>query len=262
MAVRRQKTGTDIVEATAATALPEAAAGTETGALISLLERATRDPNIDIDKLERVVQVYERIEKRRTEAAFNKAFAAAQAEMSPVVKNQRNNQTNSNYADLSAIAEAITPIYTRHGFGTSFGSKPAPDGFIGIVMDLMHEEGFSKRFEYDVPADGVGIKGNANMTRIHAMGSTFSYGRRYAKVMAWDVATKDDKDGNAPQAGGTITDDQVKEIKSALERTGGDLDKFLAMGNLETLEDMKAVYFQSAMKLIEVAGQKRGSSQC
>ena len=56
----------------------------EAGALISMIERAARDPAVDIAKMERLFDMQERAEKRRAETAFNAAMAAAQAELEPV----------------------------------------------------------------------------------------------------------------------------------------------------------------------------------
>ena len=51
----------------------------ETSALISMIERAARDPSVDIDKMERLLQMHERVEAKQRESAFNTAMAAVQA---------------------------------------------------------------------------------------------------------------------------------------------------------------------------------------
>ena len=53
---------------------------------------------------------------------------------------------------------------------------------------------------FDLALDGVGLKGNPNKTAVQASGSTISYGRRYLKLMVFDVVlTNEDNDGNAPE---------------------------------------------------------------
>lgn len=220
----------------------------EEGALFQLIERAARDPNIDIDKLERLFSMYERLGNRRAEQAYNIAMAAAQAEMTPVVRNRKNPQTRSNYADLASLSDAITPIYAKHGFGVSFSTKTAPQGFLGIVAEVTHGGGFGKRYEYDVPTDGLGLKGNANMTPVQAFGSTISYGRRYAKLMIFDIATKDDVDGNAPkEAPAVVSDQQLADLQDAITSTGTNIDKFLKYYRIESLADLPASQLGSAM---------------
>ena len=59
----------------------------ESAALINMIERAASDPNVDIDKMERLFQMHERIQERRAVEAYNASMAAAQSEMQTVVRN-------------------------------------------------------------------------------------------------------------------------------------------------------------------------------
>lgn len=238
---------------------PAPAVQGDSGALLSMIERAARDPTVDIAKMERLFDMHERIESRRAEQAFNAAMAAAQAEMAPVSKNKPNTQTNSRYADLAALAEQAKPIISKHGFAPSFGTDVSPKpNHERIVCDLSHRDGHSRRYMVDVPSDGVGIKGTTNKTATHAMGSTLSYGRRYLTLLMFDIATKDD-DGNAvsvPQ--GYISEAQYKELSDLIRATGTDLDAFLQLGGVESLSDIPAAQFNGAKaKLLAKQAQIR-----
>lgn len=203
------------------TAVAEAPAS-ETAAIIQMIERAARDPNVDIDKMERLFQMSERVHARGAEAAFNAAMSAAQAELVPVTRNQKNKQTGTEYANLAAISEAAMPIIYKHGFGaicSEFDSKK-PD-HLGVACEVTHSGGHSRRYEFNIPIDGTGLKGNPNKTATHAYASTLSYGERYAKCKVFGIATKDD-DGNA--AGGKvaeyITEGQAAALKALMEKVG------------------------------------------
>lgn len=236
----------------------------EGAALMRMLENAARDPAVDIEKMERAAALVERREQRQAEAAFNTAMAAAQFEMTPVAKNARNSQTNSNYADIGALADAITPIYTKHGFGPSFGTDTSPiPGYIRIVCDLSHSAGFSRRYHIDLPLDNAGIAGEVNKTDTHAIGSTLTYGRRYIKLMMFDIATKDDKDGNKPKAAAAqvddapISDEQAAIIRNRITAKPDvhDINRFLNFLKVESLSDLMARDFRRAMALLE--GQEK-----
>lgn len=206
-----------------AMALP-AAQPDESTAIISMIERAARDPAVDIDKMQRLFEMHERIEQRRAETAFNAAMAAAQAELGPVAKNVRNTHTNSKYADLDAVYEACQPIITKHGFGKSFGTGNSErgDGFVKMICDVTHTAGFCKRYESDMPIDAAGSQGKVNKTPIQAFGSTTTYGRRYMTLLIFDVVTMDDNDGNRPRKSSAAakrdgTDKLFNEIKHEFE---------------------------------------------
>ena len=53
----------------------------EVVSFIQLIERASRDPSVDIDKMERLLQMQERMMNRQAETAFNAALAAMQTEL-------------------------------------------------------------------------------------------------------------------------------------------------------------------------------------
>ena len=164
--------------------------------LLTAIAAAASNPAADIDKMERLFAMHEQMVKREAEMAFNAAFSRAQARMVPVVARSTNEQTHSKYAKLAAINKEITPIYTEEGFSVSFnnGDSPTP-GFVRILGTLSHPSGHSRHYQIDMPPDDVGIKGTVNKTKLHAAGSTNSYGRRYLICQMWNVTTEDDTDG-------------------------------------------------------------------
>lgn len=169
-------------------------------AILSVIERAARDESVDIEKMERLLAMKERIDNQAAEKAFNAAMAAVQREMPKVRRNAENSQTKSNYSTYEALSDALTPVITGHGFACSFGTDESPKGkeFVRITCDLMHRGGHSKPYHCDLPLDMLGLKGNPNKTEVHGTGSTFSYGKRYLKLLIFDVAlTDEDDDGVA-----------------------------------------------------------------
>lgn len=171
----------------------------EASALVSMIERAARDPAIDLDKLDRLLAMHDHMRAQQAEQAFNNAMAAAQGEMEPVKRDCDNPQTRSKYASFAALDRAIRPIYSRHGFGVSFNTQaprskePLEIGVIAYVTG----HGHTRVYEIDMPTDGKGARGGDVMTRTHATGSGVSYGRRYLMQMIFNLATENDDDGNA-----------------------------------------------------------------
>lgn len=171
---------------------------------LAMIERAACDPTIDVDKLDRLLQMRERENARVAEQAFNAALADAQTEMQPVAADSDNPQTRSRYASYAALDRAVRPIYTKHGFALSFNTGDA----IGpeqarVVCDVCHAGGHTRRYHVDMPVDGKGAKGGDVMTKTHAMGSGISYGMRYLLPMIFNLAIDQDDDGN--EAGGRKT---------------------------------------------------------
>jgi hypothetical protein len=167
--------------------------------LAPIFERLATDPNASVEKIERLMALFERTEGKRAESAFNEAMSSAQAAMRPVATDADNPQTRSRYASYAALDRALRPIYTQHGFGLSFDTgMDAPPDHLRVLCYVTHLLGHARTYHVDMPADGKGAKGGDVMTRTHAVGSAASYGMRYLLKMIFNVAVGEtDDDGNA-----------------------------------------------------------------
>lgn len=224
-------------------------------AMLSMFERVLLDPNVPVERVEKMMEMQERWEDRQAEKAFSEALAAAKAEMPQVVKNKDNQQTRSRYADLEALDKAISPVISKHGFSLSFSpAKSEIADHYGITCEIRHEAGHKETHHADIPVDGTGMKGNANKTATHAFGSTMSYGRRYLKMMIFDIATGDD-DGNAAGNGEPISDNQMQQIMGLIEETGVDIEQFCKYLKVDAIKNLPVSKFDGAIAALE---SKRG----
>lgn len=237
---------------------PIPAPATDSAAIFQIIERAARDKNVDLDKMERLMAMREREMVRIAQTAFNVAMKNAQAEMPQIARDADNDQTKSRYARYETISEAIQPIITKHGFSLSFdeGETEKPN-HVRILCDVMHEAGHTKQYHADIPFDNVGMKGNANKTATHAYGSTKSYGRRYLKLDIFDIALKnEDDDGNAAgRQHEFITTDQINELRETIEANGGDIAKFCKFGGVGSLADIRKDQFKAALEVAKTQVQ-------
>lgn len=189
----------DVAVIQKADALP--AVQSESATILSIIERAARDPQTDISKMERLFEMHQKMQAHQAERAFNAAMALVQAELEPVGRGTDNKFLGTKYVDLAALAEKCTPIIAKHGFGLSFGTEPPKTaGHVSIVCDVTHSAGHAKRYGCELPLDIGGKDGKSNKTALQAFGSTTTYGRRYMMLLIFNVATAAlDKDGNAPR---------------------------------------------------------------
>jgi len=187
--------------------------------MVSMIERLVMDPKSDLDKLERMLSMKERLDADSRKRMFNEAMSACQAEIAPIARNKRNSQTDSNYADLAAIYKAAKPILDRHGFSFStFPASSEKQGYMGIRWVLRHSAGHEEADVAEIAMDDRGLKGNVNKTQTHAFGSTASYARRYLFCMIFDIATEDN-DGNQ-RAPDTVSAEQFIALRTKLEESG------------------------------------------
>ena len=215
----------------------------------------------DLDKLEKLLAIQEKWEANEARKAFNSSMVETQKEMPVVPKNLFNAHTKSKYAGLDAIIIKSKQIYTKNGFSISFyEGNTIITNHIRVCADVVHREGHKETYFYDVPLDGKGIQGNANMTAIHAKSSSISYGQRYLMCLIWNIPTGDDNDGNNGQgvAGGAeyISDDQAIKINNLVTDSGANLPKLLKFLNAENVSKILASQYKSAINILEAHKKK------
>lgn len=209
----------------------------------------------DLEKLEKLLELQERYEANEARKVFAKDFAIAQANIIPVIKTKINPQTRSKYADLADVVETTQPVYTKQGFSVTFNEGDSPkEGYARILADVLHSMGHKEQYHLDVPLDGTGIKGNANMTAIHGKASSMQYGRRYLMCMIWNIPTAD-ADGNSV-AIEFITDKQLHQLRDLLLAKELPEGKLCAYLGVETLEKLPSDKFVKALTAINEASKK------
>ncbi|MDI6026764.1 ERF family protein [Corticibacterium sp. UT-5YL-CI-8] len=163
----------------------------ESAAIFSIIERAARDPNVDLDKMERLMAMHERMASGRAKAAFATAFAEMQPEL-PIIPENGKGHNSVSYALWEDVNEFIKPVLAKFGFGLSFHVRDGQSA-VEITAVLSHRDGHSDTTVKSFPADTSG-----NKNAIQAIGSSISYGKRYTAGALLNLTSrKEDDDGHS-----------------------------------------------------------------
>jgi hypothetical protein len=204
-----------------------------TAPVLQMIERLAMSPDIDVTKLEKMLDMQERILDRDAEMAFNQAMVRAQRGMPTIQKKAFNQQTSSFYATLDEVNKGAVPVYTNEGFSVSYNTVDSAmgEGYIRVVAYVSHEQGHTREYQYDMPIDNAGIKGSVNKTLVHGRASSVSYGQRYLICLIFNISAAKDVDGNQPKAEsddvkpGTLKN--LRELMAKVERTDEQCLEFL-----------------------------------
>lgn len=226
--------------------------------LMQVIAQAARDPQVDVEKMQALLQMKREEEDRDAKRRFNAAFVRCKGEIKPVFAKESNDQTRSKYADAKAIAAIVDPIMDKYGFAITYGTEPTDrDGYYRMTADLLHEDGHEKRYAADIPIDKTGIQGKVNKTDTHAFGSSMTYGKRYMKLLIWDIATTDDDGQRAGmESQGTMTAQQVAHLQKLIKEAGGTEEAFIKFLNTQkvpgdNLADMPFEAYESARRSLQ-----------
>lgn len=211
--------------------------------MFAMIERAARDPNVDLDKLERLVQLKERADGIVSRAAFDTAMADMQPEL-PTVGERGSAAGRYTYALWEDINAAIKPVLMRHGFALTFRI----DCTNGVMVTgvLSHREGHREETSITLPADSSG-----NKNAVQAVASSTSYGKRYTAGALLNLTSHGEDDDAYAAVVETITDEQEMTINDMLEATHSDRVKFLRWCKIERVSDIPAKSFSSVMATLK-----------
>lgn len=241
----------------------------DSAALIAMIERVALNPDVDIDKMERLLQMQERIMDRNAKAAFIGALVDMQPKL-PVIgrkgnivihkkdlpKTDENIVQKTPYALWEDINDAIRPLLAEHGFTLTFRFKKESDR-VEVTGILSHRQGHFEETTLSLPMDTSGSKNN-----VQAIGSSTSYGKRYAAIALLNITTRgEDDDGKAAGGPEPINEKQLADLRKLIDETDTDIEKFCEAYKIDALVDLPAKTFDAAKNLLLQKALKQAKSE-
>tara|TARA_R110000764_G_scaffold62357_1_gene132588 strand:+ start:186 stop:1022 length:837 start_codon:yes stop_codon:yes gene_type:complete len=173
---------------------------------VAVIERLATDPNSDLSKLEKMMDMQERVLDKQAEQAFAASMAAMQSEMPRVFELAQGH--NLTYARLEDINDTIRPVLEKHGFCVTFATNQDDLKAVKVTAICSHKLGAKQETSLILPLDTSGSK-NA----VQAVGSTVSYGKRYTMCALLNISTGNDNNGF--ELGKSAGEISGKEVLSA-----------------------------------------------
>lgn len=167
----------------------------ERGEVLAMLGRALTDPNVSVEKMERMFSLQERWENRKAAQQAHQAMIAVRAKLPEIVKDAQGQ--NSKYAKLEKIDRIAYPVYTAEGFSLQWSEVPhETPGWTRLKCVVLHSGGHREEHFISGPMDDKGPKGLPNKTGVQGMGSTWSYLQRRLLAMIFNLRiVGEDNDG-------------------------------------------------------------------
>ncbi len=160
--------------------------------MVSMIERVAMDPSASIEKLERMMELKQRLDAQTAKSEFAAAFAKASASFPTIPFNGKSN--NGKYATLKDIIGYTRPILSENGLALTFAINTG-EAKIVVTAKLMHKSGHSEETSIALPADTSGSK-NA----VQSIGSSQKYGQRYTAQAILGLSLGDDTEDDGKSA--------------------------------------------------------------
>ena len=217
--------------------------------MVSMIERIAMDPGSDLAKLEKMLDMKERLEARECRRAFDRAIADAKAEIGPIIKtgtvdyeNNKGDRTHFKHETLDGIARAVDPVLSQHGLSYRFRSRQE-NGQLHVTCIIAHRDGPSEETTLQGAPDTSGSKNS-----YQAVGSSATYLQRYTLKLALGLSAARDDDAASAEAPPTITEDQYRELRDLIEQAGVPEETVCKAAGVPDLPSIPADRFASISK--------------
>ncbi|HWR52945.1 MAG TPA: ERF family protein [Bryobacteraceae bacterium] len=231
-------------------------------AFLAVIAAAARDPQVDVGKMQQLLEMRERMIAKEAEREFVAALSRLQPKLPRITKQgtisvpgkdgRQGHKTP--FAKYEDITKEVRPLLAEEGFSVSYS-------FDGSTCrcTLSHRDGHSKVASTPpLPMDKTGSKND-----VQAVGSMMSYAKRYALCNVLDIVTVD-QDDDAHLAG-TITNEQALQIRDMISECGLNKErvtKLLAIAGVTTVEHIQKHQYDAIMESLRTTlRQKQGGAR-
>lgn len=213
--------------------------------LQGVVERGVTAENTEA--LTKLCDLYERVEAKNAERAFNSAFVALQSEV-PVIVASSVIPSRGKYERFEDVMEKVGPLLRKHGFAVSFEQR-ADDKRITVTCHLRHIEGHSQSTPFSVRLGGRAD----SETQADCKASTTA--KRNALLQALNIVIRQDiyqsDEADAMIEGGSVTKEQAAELRLLCEETGSDIPRFLAFAGAPKFEEIASARYADLIEKLQ-----------
>jgi hypothetical protein len=225
--------------------------------MLDVIQRAARDPSVDMDKMERLLAMAERLQAKDAEKQFASAFVALQSEMPPIQASKSVPDKYGNikykFAPYESIMETLQPLLKKHGFTLAFSTN-YNEGRVVQTCTVMHVGGHSRTNQF-MARIGSGPPGSSEA---QGDGAASTYAKRFAVCNAFNIITEQDSDGkdDARSDGEPISKDKAAYLRELVHETKSNEAQFFLFAGATSYDTIGSARYDSCvtalMKKIKV----------
>jgi len=217
----------------------------------SAMMMAAIDKGMDLEKLEKFMELQARWEENQAKKAYYQAMAAFKANPPEIEKDKhvryttQKGVTEYDHASLGNVTQQISAALGEHGLSAAWKTTQNAQR-ITVTCRVSHALGYGEETSLEASHDDSGGK-NA----IQSLGSTITYLERYTLLALTGLATHDqDDDGKEAEEIKYISDKEKSTIVDMLSAKEKKEDKFLEFMKCESLDKIPAADFKKAMEAL------------
>jgi hypothetical protein len=225
-------------------------------AFLAMIAAAARDPQVDVQKMQALLEMRERLMSQQAEVVYTEAMNRVQNAVPQIFKTKKiliKGQLRSKYAALEDIDKILRPLMIEAGFSISYSTDDVPPQATRLTLTVRHRTGHSEQFSLILPIDK-----NEFRSGLQDVAAAIAFGRRVLVMMAFNLVPIDvDQDGNPPSE--FVTQQQALAIFALLRdcKINPRDENFLAWaGGVDAVEHIHGTKYKQIVEFLEKRKQQ------
>lgn len=186
----------------------------------------------NVAALEKLVGLYERLQEKDAEKAFNTSFVALQSDL-PAIVAKSVIPNRGKYEKFEDVMEVVGPLLRKHGFSVSF-TNDFQDSRIVETCHVRHIGGHSQSNSFKVRVARADSE-----TQSDCKAATTA--KRNALLNAFNIVIRQDclnEEDNAAMEGSNISQEQADELERRVAETNSSRADFLQLAGARTFKEI------------------------
>jgi hypothetical protein len=213
------------------------------------------EQKVDVEMLERLSALKERLDDRQARQEFFAALGQFQDECPEVEKTStakilKHDGTISfsyNYAKLEHIERVVRPHLRANGFSFNWDTEDSGNA-VSATCKLTHVGGHRESSKFSCPNSSP----SRGMSAQQAVAAALSFAKRNSLVQVLGLTTTEpDLDGADPASFDSINESQAADVMALATEVGADLPRFLKYMKVDSIEEIPATQLQNAIASLE-----------
>jgi ERF superfamily len=228
--------------------------------LLAIIAHAASNPQVDIDKFERLLAMQEKLRMTEKREKFDEALARAKAKFGPILKRREvdftsaKGRTHYKHEDLAEIARVVDGPLGEEGVSYRFRSTQEGRGGENDprrlrVTCIVSRGGYWEETTLEGFEDNSGNKNSHQ-----AVASAATYLQRSTLKLALGLAAGVDDDGKSAgepaKPKPEVTEEEFAVLRKLITETKTAEDKFLETYAVARVEDLTGIQYGQAFTLL------------
>jgi hypothetical protein len=224
--------------------------------MISNIINVSQNPDINVDKLERLFAMQERMMDRQAKLEFNDALARIQAKMPRILGTGKIEHDKKNftikYLKYDDIDNTLRPFLSAEGFSLVHDKQEINNKLV-VTTILKHRAGHQEEVSIPLPYDQT----NAAKNAVQAALSTFTYGKRANVIALFNIVMEGEDNNPQLSKAQKINEKQIQEITNLLQQIDdasngkSDVKSFLSFMKVTSVEQIACSQFNNAINALK-----------